>query len=121
MLARSATKLAKAVKRQLIDDGTIMDPAKRPPLYRFEWSWGDIKGNVVADTKSDARSLVKHALALPKKARLPKGVIITRHTNLDYQQEVTQTIENLQTSIGQDQGSTDVGAGNSLSIGSDGG
>jgi hypothetical protein len=109
------------MKRQLIDEGLIMDPAKRPPRYRFEWAWGDITGAVVADTKSDARSLVKRALALPKNARLPQSVVITRHTNLDYQQGVSQTIENLRTSVGQDQDSTNVGADNSLALGSDGG
>jgi hypothetical protein len=116
MMTRAARKLAKAMKRQLIDDGLIMDPTNRPPRYRFEWVWGRLSGAVVADTKSDARSLVKRALALPKNARLPQSVVITRHTN----QEVTQTLENLRTSVGQDQVGTDVGADNSITDGGDG-
>jgi hypothetical protein len=122
MIDRSARKLAKAMKRQLIDDGLIMDPAKRPPLYRFKWVWGRLSGEVVADTKSEARSLIKRSLlgVTPNK-RLPQGVVITRHTNLDYQQGVSQTIENLQTIAGQDQSSTDVRADNSITDGGDGG
>jgi hypothetical protein len=109
------------MKRQLINDGLIMDPAKRPPRYHFNWVWGDLNGAVAADSAGEARGLIKANLGLPKKKRLPQDVSITRTTNLDYHQEVTKTLDNLQTCAGQNQVGTDVGADNSLPDGGDGG
>jgi hypothetical protein len=109
------------MKRQLIDDGLIMDPAKRPPRYHFNWVWGDLNGAVAADSTGEARGLIKANLGLPKNKRLPQDVRLTRTTNLNYHQEVTKTLDNIRTRAGKDQVGTDVGADNSLAHGGDGG
>jgi hypothetical protein len=87
------------IKRKAIADGLIVDPATRPPKY--QWSWecpagmtsvtftmkqGDLSdvsenptsGVVAADTRSEARGLIKKHLGISKKDRLPAGVVITK-------------------------------------------
>ena len=63
------------IKRKAVADGLIVDPAERPP--RHQWAWqhhnneGPVNGVVEANTRSEARSLIKTKLGIPKKCRLP--------------------------------------------------
>lgn len=77
-LGRSVGDLVSRIKRQmkrhLIRDGKIQDPATARP--RFEWHWctpeGSVGGSVSANTKGEARALVKKELGIKKNRRLPK-------------------------------------------------
>jgi hypothetical protein len=68
-------KVKRQIKRKAVADGMIVDPSKRPP--RHTWAWechngeGPVGGIVKADTRSEARSLIKAKLGIPKKRRLP--------------------------------------------------
>jgi hypothetical protein len=87
------------IKRKAIADGVIVDPAQRPP--RCKWAWelpagaisatfnmkdGELHsvtenptgGIVDADTRSEARGLIKSKLGLRKKDRLPIGITIIK-------------------------------------------
>ena len=84
------------IKRKAIADGLIVDPAKRPPRCKWAWELPAAKtvtfnmeegtllgvkenptgGIVDADTRSEARSLIKSKLGLRKKDRLPVGITI---------------------------------------------
>ena len=93
-------RIVRKMKRELIVSGQIMDPANRPMKFRFNWTYGEISGEVLADDTSTARSLIKKSLGLPKKKRLPPEVEITRTVNITYYQGMVQTIENLNDSPG---------------------
>lgn len=113
-------KIVRKMKRDLIASGQIMDPANRPKKFRFNWTYGEIRGAVLADDTSTARSLIKKNLGLSKK-RLPTGVEITRIINMDCYQGMAQTLENLNDSTGQTQISPNLGEGCGDNLGSDGG
>lgn len=73
-------KVKRQIKRKAVADGLIVDPSTRPP--RHTWAWecrngeGPVGGIVKADTRSEARSLIKSQLGIPKKRRLPIGTTI---------------------------------------------
>jgi hypothetical protein len=87
------------IKRKAVADGLIVDPATRPP--KCQWAWecppgtisatynmkdGELlsvtenptSGVVAANTRSEARSLIKKQLGVSKKDRLPAGIVITK-------------------------------------------
>lgn len=59
------------VKRDALARGLI-DPSKGK--YRWQWHYNNASGEVEANSRSEARSLIKRALGLPKRHRLPEGV-----------------------------------------------
>lgn len=98
---RMKDRLFRAVKRQLIDQGVIMDPSARPPKYQFTWAYGELTGECFADTRSEARAIIKRDLGIPKKQRLPSEVTINRYDNETYVQGMIQSHANLRQSDGQ--------------------
>ena len=68
-------KVKRQIKRKAVADGLIVDPSKRLPRHTWAWechdSEGPVGGIVKADTRSEARSLIKSKLGIPKKRRLP--------------------------------------------------
>ncbi len=66
------------VKRRMVADGVIADPAKRPPRFHWNWECTGKSGTVQADTRSDARGLIKSKLGLRKKDRLPIDTTIIK-------------------------------------------
>jgi hypothetical protein len=73
-------RVKREIKRRAVADGVIIDPTRRPPRYEWDWeclSAGDA-GTVQADTRSQARSLIKSALGLRKKDRLPIDTTIIK-------------------------------------------
>lgn len=109
-LQANKPKIMRAIKRKLIADGLIMDPANRPPKFIFKWTWGELSGTVQADDKAAARGLIKKDLGIPKKKRLPQGVVIEREVNIMYYQGLAQTHANLtQPSDGEAEASAAVG------------
>jgi len=66
------------IKRKAIADGVIVDPARRLPRNTWFWTLDGRSGSVRADTRSQARSLVKDRLGLRRKDRLPLDIIITK-------------------------------------------
>jgi hypothetical protein len=82
------------IKRKAIADGLIVDPATRPPRYQWAWeipktatfnvedgkllSVNETSGIVEANTKGEARSLIKSQLGLRKKDRLPLAIVVTK-------------------------------------------
>jgi hypothetical protein len=87
------TKLQREVKRRMIADGVIEDPSQREP--RFEWHWeyvDSVLGNLVhhgggvvkADTRSEARALIKEELGrtvpttFSNLKRLPHNISIVK-------------------------------------------
>ena len=91
-------RVCRFIRRQMVRDGLILDPATRPPRYQFDWTLGEITGTVYADDKSKARSLIKMDLGIPAKRRLPLGISITRSNNVDFQKALNQVYVNLQAS-----------------------
>lgn len=76
-----AAKLFREIKRRLIADGKVTDPASAPPKYRYHWGLGmnsSVGGIVEANTAGEARSIIKSALNLRPKDRLPKVVVMVR-------------------------------------------
>ena len=73
-------RVKREIKRRAVVDGVIVDPATRPP--RHEWDWECLSagngGTVHADTRSQARSLIKSILGLRKKDRLPVDTTIIK-------------------------------------------
>ena len=73
-------RVKREIKRRAVADGVIVDPIKRPP--RHQWDWECLSrgngGTVLADTRSEARSLIKSILGLRKKDRLPLDTTITK-------------------------------------------
>ena len=71
-------KVKRQIKRKAVADGVIVDPAKRPPRHTWAWECPDgLTGGIVkANTRSEARSLIKSRLSIPKKRRLPIGTTI---------------------------------------------
>jgi len=65
-------KQARSIMRQLKEEGRI--PARL--TNKFAWSFGEQHGHVMADTRSQARALIKKELGTGKNARLPEGVEI---------------------------------------------
>lgn len=61
------------VKRQAVAAGVI-DPTKA--RFRWQWHCDGESGYVEANTRSEARGLVKKALGVPRKERLPVGVAV---------------------------------------------
>jgi hypothetical protein len=91
-------RVGRFIRRQMIRDGLILNPATRPPRYEFSWTLGEVTGIVYADDKSKARSLIKKDLGIPAKKRLPFGIQIIRASNIDFQKALNQTYVNLQAS-----------------------
>ena len=70
-------------KRNLIGRGIIQDPKTRAARYKFTWNYDGLSGVVYADDRSTARSIIKVALGVKKKRRLPPEVDITRELNVE--------------------------------------
>ena len=73
-------RVKREIKRKTVTDGVIVDPAQRPPRYQWQWkclSRGN-SGTVRANTRSEARSLIKSRLGLRKKDRLPLDTTIIK-------------------------------------------
>lgn len=70
-------KVRRAIKRRLVAEGHIVDPANRPPRFRWTWVYQDKSDVVLADTRSQAKAIIKRALGLAKGHRLPAEVQIT--------------------------------------------
>lgn len=72
--------IKRQIKRKAIADGLIVDPANRPP--RHKWAWeiplSSSGGIVEADTRSEARGIIKAKLGYSKKHRLPIGITIIK-------------------------------------------
>jgi hypothetical protein len=70
-------------RRELIQKGLIPDPRDRPPRWRFDWTYGDLTDSVYAETRSEARALIKTDLGIRKNKRLPIEVVIERYPNIE--------------------------------------
>ncbi len=70
--------LKRQIKRKAVMDGLIADPSKRPPRFDWDWQYESEKGTVQADSRSDARGLIKQNLGIPQNERLPVNITITR-------------------------------------------
>ncbi len=66
------------ITRKAIADGLILDPRLNPPRYEWHWESDGQTGIVHANTRSEARSLIKQKLGLRKKDRLPTYVTIVK-------------------------------------------
>lgn len=71
------------MKRQAIADGVILDPRLNPPRFEWHWEWPShdgkyavFGGKVFANTRSEARSLIKKELGLKK--RLPTNIVLVK-------------------------------------------
>lgn len=64
--------LNRIFKRTAVEKGLI-DPSK--PKFRWQWHFNGESGEVQANTRGEARGLVKTALGV-KKGRLPVGVTL---------------------------------------------
>ncbi len=71
-------RVKREIKRKAVADGVIVDPSKRPPRHEWWWEFGRQNGVVQADTRSQARSLIKTKLNLRKNQRLPAGTFIVK-------------------------------------------
>jgi len=71
-------KVQREIKRKAVADCVILDPSKRPPRFEWQWEYGVQNGVVQADTRSQARSLIKTQLNLRKNQRLPFGISIVK-------------------------------------------
>lgn len=76
--AEVMVKFRREVKRRLIADGMISDPATQPPKYEWHWELGDRGGVVLANTRGEARSQIKTDLGI--NTRLPTNITIVRVT-----------------------------------------
>jgi hypothetical protein len=79
---KMAAGLLRELKRRLIASGQMSDPSLAPPKYEWHWAIGDRNqgGVVEANTKGEARALIKGALGLRKKDTLPSVIKIVRVT-----------------------------------------
>lgn len=68
-------KLKRDIKRRFIAEGHIVDPSTRIKRYRWTWSYQGHGDVVLADTRSEAKSIIKELLGI-KKGRLPKEVTL---------------------------------------------
>ena len=75
---KALARVRREIKRKAVADGVIVDPAQRPPRHQWQWSLGDKGGSVRADTRSEARGLIKSKLGLRKKGRLPLDTTIIK-------------------------------------------
>ncbi len=89
-------RVLRQIKRTMMADKLILDPATRPARYQFNWTFGDLSGQVFADDKSNARAFIKKSLGIPNKQRLPMMVDINRLHNPQYQQALSEIHANLQ-------------------------
>lgn len=64
------------IKREAIADGVILDPRLNPPRFEWHWELDGRNGIVQANTRSEARGLIKKALGL--KDRLPVHASIVK-------------------------------------------
>jgi len=71
-------RVKREIKRKAAADGVIVDPSKRPPRHEWWWELGKQNGVVRADTRSQARSLIKAELNLRRNQRLPVGILIAK-------------------------------------------
>lgn len=78
-----ARRIAAQIKRDAIKRGIIPDRSQQPPRYKFTWRYGNIEGVVYANTRSEARAMIKRDLGIKKKKRLPIEVEIEREPNED--------------------------------------
>jgi len=62
--------------KQLVATGAL--PEKQSKLKTYQFTQGGNSGTVEANHMSEARAMVKHALGLPKRKRLPPDVEIIR-------------------------------------------
>ncbi len=75
------TRIARQIRRDEIARGIIPTTVKRPPRYKFLWSYGNLSGVVYDDNRSQARGQIKRELGIPRKRRLPIEIVIQRHPN----------------------------------------
>lgn len=72
--------IGRKIRRDMIANNLMPDPKKRAPRQRWAWQCGepgDRKGGIVAaDTRSQARALIKKELGLKPQHRLPVGIQI---------------------------------------------
>ena len=68
-------RVKREIKRRAIADGVIEDPSQRKPRAEWNWCLEDKDGTVFADTRSEARNLIKKALGVRK---LPPDIIIVK-------------------------------------------
>lgn len=86
-LADRRKRLFREIKRRLIADGRMENPALRPKKYQYHWTVGDRDqgGIVLADHAGEARGLIKKQIGITgsKKGRrrLPACIKITRIPN----------------------------------------
>lgn len=81
-------RLKRQMKRMMIADGRIANPATREPWFVWYWSLkmsaardhNTTGGTIYADTKSQAKAQIKRALGI-KKGRLPSYVNIAGAPN----------------------------------------
>lgn len=74
-----AAGLFREVKRRLIASGQMSDPSLAPPKYDWHWCISGNRGGIVsANTKGEAKALIKEALGLRKKDTLPSVIKIVR-------------------------------------------
>lgn len=69
-------KVKREIKRKAIAGGVILDPRLNPPRFEWHWELDGQTGIVRANTRSEARGLVKKTLGL--KERLPVHTAITK-------------------------------------------
>lgn len=67
-------------KRRMIADGIIEDPSRKEPKFQFHWEAtvthvGSTGGIVKANTRGEARALIKKELGLSKNASLNKYIL----------------------------------------------
>jgi len=80
-------RIKRQIKRKAVTDGVIVEPSKRPPRFEWLWALGDQCGSVRANTRSEARSLIKTVLGLRKTDRLPVNIDIVKSTTTNQVQE----------------------------------
>ena len=66
------------IKRKAITDGVILDPRNNPPRFEWHWELDGQSGIVQANTRGEARGLIKQNVGLTKKDRLPVHVTIVK-------------------------------------------
>lgn len=85
-MQQAMTLLKRQVRSQLKKDGLL----STEPRFEFHWTYGDLEhggaqGMVKAGSRGEARGLIKKALGIAQKLRLPQAVNIVRvdtHANL---------------------------------------
>jgi len=72
------SRVKREIKRKAIADGVILDPRLNPPRFEWHWECNGQNGMVRANTRSEARGLVKEKHGLRKKDRLPTHATLVK-------------------------------------------